>query len=346
MRLVPRLRLLAALLLLTAAPAAAQNASVSVVHNAIDPGVRVLDGWILDLVQVVDNIAFREATKYAAGIPANLPLEIDITLGADNSPAKPLFTKTLTFAPGQSYQVVAAGELGVAGETAFDLIPLVSRQAAEAPGQVEVRWFHGVTDGGAVDIAVSGAGLAADNLAFGKATAYQALAPGVYDVTVTSADAAFVFGRFRLDLTAAAGEALLLMTTGTVRQVPEWSNFDVLLVRADGATKLLDRLGGVATEEDAVLPERFAVHAAYPNPFNPTTQLSFDMPQAGQVYAEVYDPLGRLMLRTAPTAAAAGRAQTLALDASGLPSGAYVYRIVARTAGRAFTGSGRFVLLK
>ena len=44
-----------------------------------------------------------------------------------------------------------------------------------------------------------------------------------------------------------------------------------------------------------VLPAEFALHAAYPNPFNPSTSISFDLPEAGKVSLSVYNLKGALV---------------------------------------------------
>ena len=44
-----------------------------------------------------------------------------------------------------------------------------------------------------------------------------------------------------------------------------------------------------------VLPAEFALHAAYPNPFNPSTSISFDLPEAGKVSLNVYNLKGALV---------------------------------------------------
>jgi hypothetical protein len=45
-------------------------------------------------------------------------------------------------------------------------------------------------------------------------------------------------------------------------------------------------------EPDANVPSVFAL-SAYPNPFNPTTQIEFDTPRPGNVRLAIFDLLGR-----------------------------------------------------
>jgi len=53
-----------------------------------------------------------------------------------------------------------------------------------------------------------------------------------------------------------------------------------------------DRLW-VGVEDDRGRPEAFAMHPAYPNPFNPSTSLRFDLPEASTVRVTIYDVTGR-----------------------------------------------------
>ena len=43
------------------------------------------------------------------------------------------------------------------------------------------------------------------------------------------------------------------------------------------------------------IPKSFALHQAYPNPFNPATTIEFDLPEDTYVLLEVYDISGRLV---------------------------------------------------
>jgi hypothetical protein len=48
-----------------------------------------------------------------------------------------------------------------------------------------------------------------------------------------------------------------------------------------------------AAEDDDILPERITLHSAYPNPFNPSTVISFDLTDADMVSLDIFDIAGR-----------------------------------------------------
>jgi hypothetical protein len=74
----------------------------------------------------------------------------------------------------------------------------------------------------------------------------------------------------------------------------------------------------------------FSLAQNYPNPFNPSTIFSFNLPVAASVKLEVFNCLGARVATVLDEARAAGT-HTVAFDASGLPGGTYVYRLVAGT---------------
>ncbi|MFO8029259.1 MAG: glycoside hydrolase family 3 N-terminal domain-containing protein [Cyclonatronaceae bacterium] len=75
------------------------------------------------------------------------------------------------------------------------------------------------------------------------------------------------------------------------------------------------------------VPQDFNL-ANYPNPFNPVTTISFELPRQKQVSLAVYDIQGRRVAELANGILGAGR-HSFAFDASRLSSGVYVYRLVA-----------------
>ncbi|MFB3133087.1 MAG: T9SS type A sorting domain-containing protein, partial [Rhodothermales bacterium] len=90
-------------------------------------------------------------------------------------------------------------------------------------------------------------------------------------------------------------------------------------VRSDAVAPGLD-------EAPEAAPASFALHANYPNPFNPSTQMAFDVAAPSRVRLTVYDLLGRAVATLVDGAMPAGRHQAV-FDAAGLPSGLYLYRI-------------------
>ena len=51
--------------------------------------------------------------------------------------------------------------------------------------------------------------------------------------------------------------------------------------------------GTLAAVEDDVLPERLTLHSAYPNPFNPSTLIRFDLSNADMVSLDIFDIAGK-----------------------------------------------------
>ena len=79
----------------------------------------------------------------------------------------------------------------------------------------------------------------------------------------------------------------------------------------------------------------------YPNPFNPSTKINFQMPYAGNLTVAVYDITGREVSRLFDGYALSGT-QEFNFNASNLSSGVYFYRI--QTAG--FTVTNKMILTK
>ena len=99
--------------------------------------------------------------------------------------------------------------------------------------------------------------------------------------------------------------------------------------------------------EDAPPAVTWPVHLVnQPNPFNPTTHIAFDLPQAVDARLVVYDTAGRrvAILHDGPLAAGAHRIPWRGRDAAGrsVASGVYVYRLT--TGDRSATG--RMVLAR
>ncbi|MEX0601323.1 MAG: T9SS type A sorting domain-containing protein, partial [Rhodothermales bacterium] len=101
-----------------------------------------------------------------------------------------------------------------------------------------------------------------------------------------------------------------------------------------------------SAEDDAALPSTFRLQGNYPNPFNPSTTIRFDLPEASDVSVSVFDVMGRTVLAVPASSFAAGSGRSLRVDAGRLPSGSYVYQVTARSASGMRSVTGRMTLLR
>jgi serine protease AprX len=89
------------------------------------------------------------------------------------------------------------------------------------------------------------------------------------------------------------------------------------------------------------LPASFALHQNFPNPFNPSTMITYDVPKSGTVTLKVYDLLGR-EVRTLVNEVQSPRTYAVRFDGEGLSAGVYFYRLQTNDYGE----TRRMMLLK
>ena len=97
----------------------------------------------------------------------------------------------------------------------------------------------------------------------------------------------------------------------------------------------------VLPKEGEPLPVRSVFLSNAPNPFNPSTTITYTLPEPMMVSIKLYDAQGRLA-RTLVSADRAAGPHAFAFDGADLASGVYYYRL---TAGR-FTETRKLTLLK
>lgn len=90
-------------------------------------------------------------------------------------------------------------------------------------------------------------------------------------------------------------------------------------------------VGGQSTTDtdDAVeLPTTVTLDGNYPNPFNPTTTIRFELPSSADARLEVFDVMGRLV-RTLHEGTLPAGSHLVTFEADGLASGTYLARLTA-----------------
>jgi photosystem II stability/assembly factor-like uncharacterized protein len=88
-------------------------------------------------------------------------------------------------------------------------------------------------------------------------------------------------------------------------------------------------------------PKAFTIHQSYPNPFNPSTKIKFEIPKSSFVTIKLYNALGKEITTLANENLSAG-IYSVNWDASAYPSGIYFYKIISGN----FSGSKKMILIK
>lgn len=113
-----------------------------------------------------------------------------------------------------------------------------------------------------------------------------------------------------------------------------------------------DSPGDISASKELPVPEVYSLGDSYPNPFNPTVTIPFDLPEVSTAVLVIYDLMGREVIRLVDGALAGGYHEVKwnGRTASGqsVASGIYIYRLVATSveSGERFIASEKMVFLK
>ena len=180
----------------------------------------------------------------------------------------------------------------------------------------------------------------ARNVAFASFSEGLTLDPVFHNLDLVASDGTEPLGVFRMNLGQHAGQMLTLAATSA----PADNRFT--LAAYDTSGTMIETSVVTAAEEDATLPAAFVLRGNYPNPFNPTTTIGFDLPETADVRIDVVDTLGRRVLALPVETLQAGFNHKQHINASALASGIYLYRVHAQTPTRTLVQTGQMVVLK
>lgn len=99
-------------------------------------------------------------------------------------------------------------------------------------------------------------------------------------------------------------------------------------------------------DNNSLMPAAYRLYNNYPNPFNPSTNISFEIPQSGNVSLTIFNSLGQVVKTLVSDELSPGR-HNFVWDGTdeannNVASGIYLYKLTAGT----FTRTMRMVLLK
>jgi len=99
--------------------------------------------------------------------------------------------------------------------------------------------------------------------------------------------------------------------------------------------------GDVVPNSGLKIPDHYDLSQNFPNPFNPTTEITYALPQAGRVTLTVFNLLGQKVATLVNGTEVAG-IHAVSFDGRSLPSGIYFYHLQAGE----FVQTRKMVLLK
>ncbi|NQU66978.1 MAG: T9SS type A sorting domain-containing protein [Candidatus Marinimicrobia bacterium] len=160
-------------------------------------------------------------------------------------------------------------------------------------------------------------------------------------------------GAFQLTISHDAGATITLTENAFVADYATNGTSTTMVIVAPESNELFTVSGEFVIEEylaasnvdyinvSLSVPSVYALKAAYPNPFNPTTTIGYDVPKTSDVKIVVYDMLGRQAAVLVNSSVEVGN-YSVNWNASDLSSGMYLVRM---TAGD-FTSTQKIMLVK
>jgi hypothetical protein len=150
-------------------------------------------------------------------------------------------------------------------------------------------------------------------------------------------------GKRRVSLNGVEKPLTLRTTGGGAIRVTDafgGAHFDETVRAGESITVENDAIDELIIEEWAI-PEKFALRQNFPNPFNPTTTIQFELPVDSRVKLDVFDVLGQRVATLKNEDMKAG-IYKMKWNAVNYASGVYFYRIEAKD----FNAVKKMMLLK
>ena len=295
--------------------------SVQIIHNSASPTVDVyVDGNL-----AVADFEYRTATPVL-----DLPLEFTVGIAPAGSDIIAEFPFSLE--EGGQYVVVATGILGNE-DTPFNLAASETEFGADE-GVVGLNVYHGSTDAPGVDVLADG-GVLVPNLMYGEFSGYVAVPAMDYTIGIapTGGDA---IAEFIAPLSGLGGNSAIVFASGFLSgDEPAFGLFAAL---EDGTVLGLET-GSLSN--GLTLNPIFELNQSYPNPFNPSTTISFQIKEFSDISINVYDINGRVVANLFDGFKSVGE-YSINWNAENIPSGTYFVNMNTNS----FTSTQKIMLLK
>lgn len=194
-------------------------ASMQMIHNAADLSLQNVDIWINNK-KFVSNFKFRNALPFS-DIEAEQATEIKFLPPNSTGTETPFFTYNVTFTDTKKYVLVFNGISAQSGYSPIKPLTVYSfdeaQTTANQPTNTAMLFFHGATDGPAIDIVDNNQIVLVDNLGYGVYDGYNEVVTVDYIFDVKD-QAGAVLGRYLalLGTDNLFGKSIVVLASGFV----------------------------------------------------------------------------------------------------------------------------------
>ena len=327
----------------------AGTAAVQLIHASPDPILSAVDVY-LNGELLLRGFRFQEATPFVE-LPADRRNRVVITRSGDK-PENGISVSLALMRGGQHYAVVkgvlnpgsfAPNPSGISTEIQVALIAANKPEAIDDDISI-IRFINASPDAPQIGLQLDRPYLRTQGVAFGSSSdlfrieaedqVFTLLNDSPFFDTSDGSGLTLIQGGF--DFRRLAGESVLIINTGFVNTrrnvsfanalTAQQQNFQLLIIRDNGDVIPLNPARTETAAPSFTADDlRFGT---YPNPFNPTTTITYTLPDAADVRLEVFNMQGQRVAVLVNGRQAAGT-YNIRFDALNLSSGIYLTRLQA-----------------
>ena len=261
-----------------------KTANIQIIHNAPYP---VVDIYLNDEISLT-GIPYRSSTGLI-----NLPVSSRIGIAPTGQGVIADFP--LELEQSKNYVLTAFGIVGNDTKPlSISSSTLILNSGNE--NNFALKVMHGVTDAPDVDIYANGS-MIFENIEYGKYSDYLNVPADNYTIDVTAHGSKDAVASFYAPLDTYGGESGIVFASGFLSSADQDSAFTLILSTPNGnklqlAPKKPDL--SIAEQKSNMLSEIYSV-SNYPNPFNPTTSINYNLGFESTVNVTIYDILGNVV---------------------------------------------------
>ena len=257
------------------------SADVQIVHNSPYP---IVDIYVNEEL-AIEAVPYRASTGLI-----ELPFSNNIGVALTGESVIASFPFELTAL--QKYIVIATGIVGDP-EHPLNLLTSSLQDEAVDDEHFSLKVMHGVTDAPSVDIYANG-GLLVENLSYGEFQGYVDVLASDYTLDITVHGETNSVASFSAPLSSFGGMSGVVYASGFLSPAETDSSFTLILTTPSGYAETLPSSSTALLAENLTIsvPNDFALLQNFPNPFNPTTSITYHLQTSSPTSVTIYDLMG------------------------------------------------------